>query len=264
MPNREFLETYPLFRKIELKGAQSRADYWEKVAINMPCSYCGGNETFVQRNEFYQLFPYSNYSVGGEALYLLYICTSCGEFKRHFLIRIAEDLKSMMKIGQFPAWEIKPDPTLEKFLGSQANHYKKGLVCESQGYGIGAYAYYRRIVELKIDELLTAVEELLAESEKQEFHTALESVKKTTITREKIDLVKDLLPPILRPDGLNPLSVLHSALSDGLHSQSDDDCLALANTIREVLSFFVQQLLVSKSASQRFTSGMRTLLEKKK
>ncbi|MFZ0548883.1 MAG: hypothetical protein WAM60_25760, partial [Candidatus Promineifilaceae bacterium] len=59
-------------------------------------------------------------------------------------------------------------------------------------------------------------------SQLEQYQFALAETKKTTITQDKINLVKDLLPAILRPDGMNPLSILHSSLSKGLHAESDE------------------------------------------
>ena len=168
-----------------------------------------------------------------------------------------------MKIGQFPAWEIEPDETISLMLGEHADYYKKGLVCESQGYGIGAFAYYRRIVEEIIDQLLSEIADLLAGSDRESYLIALEKTKQTRVTQEKIDLVKDLLPPILRPAGMNPLGVLHHALSEGLHAESDERCIELAASIRQIIVFLAHQVAASRAASRTFTESMRKLLEKK-
>jgi len=138
----------------------------------------------------------------------------------------------------------------------------KGLICESQGYGIGAFGYYRRIVEEIIDELLQEVSDLLAEKELEAYQAALEETRQTTVTRDKINLVKDLLPPILRPKGMNPLSTLHSALSKGLHAESDEKCLEYAHIVREVPVFLVNQVAESRRSSREFTDSMKKLLEK--
>ena len=132
-----------------------------------------------------------------------------------------------------------------------------------QGYGIGSFGYYRRIVEEIIDGLLDEVSHLLAGEALTQYQEALEKTKQTTVTQEKIDLVKDLLPPILRPEGMNPLATLHSALSEGLHADSDETCLEYAGTCREVLVFLTSQVVASKATGKSFTASMRKLLEKK-
>jgi hypothetical protein len=149
-------------------------------------------------------------------------------------------------------------------LGSRADYYEKGLISESQSYGIGAYAYYRRIIDEIIDELLDNIAELMADEERERYLEALEKTKKTTVTQDKISLVKDLLPSILRPEGMNPLSILHKVLSEGLHQESDERCIELAMEVREVLVFLVNQIATTKTAGTRFTEGMRKLLDRHK
>jgi hypothetical protein len=155
------------------------------------------------------------------------------------------------------------DKNLEMTLGRHAKTFRKGLVCESQGYGIGAFAYFRRITEEIIDELLDSITDLIEIENKEKYLSALAATKKTKVTQEKIDLVKDMLPNILRPNGLNPLGVLHSELSEGIHANTDEACLENANHIKSILTFLINQIIVSRDASKQFTSGMKALLDKK-
>lgn len=263
MPDKEFLETYPLYRKRRIDALSDRADKLPKPNIKMPCLWCQSSQTFVMTNEAYEGCSYANYPVKGLVFRARYLCVHCQKFERHFLIRVAEDRLSVTKVGQYPPWEINGDPEIERLLAEHSGYYKKGLVCESQGYGIGAFGYYRRIVEEIIDRLLEDVADLLAGDDLDSYRAALEKTQKTTVTQEKIDLVKDLLPPILRPEGMNPLSALHSALSEGLHAESDEVCLEYAQAVREVLVFLVNQVAASRRSSKEFTDSMRKLLEKR-
>lgn len=265
MPNKEFVEEYPLYRKYKVDNMPSTLDKFPKVQINMSCPICKSNQTFSMRNEYFENAGYMNAPSGGKGVRLLYKCTHCEKFERFFFIKIGGDKSDtwLMKIGQYPAWEISGEPNVERLLGAHAEYYKKGLICESQGYGIGAFGYYRRIVEETIDELLSEIADLISGEELEKYNDALSKTKETIVTAEKIELVKDLLPPILRPDGMNPLSALHSALSQGLHAESDEDCLDLAQHCREVLVFLVNQVAASKETSKSFTNSMRRLLDKK-
>jgi hypothetical protein len=83
------------------------------------------------------------------------------------------------------------------------------------------------------------------------------------LLRKKIELVKDQLPSILKPDGINPLDILHAAISKGLHSKSDEECTELAVSIRESLIFLVNQVLEHKSAARVFTENMRKILARR-
>jgi hypothetical protein len=92
---------------------------------------------------------------------------------------------------------------------------------------------------------------------------ALQKTKDTRVTQDKINLVKDLLPPILRPDGQNPLSVLHGVLSEGLHGMSDEECMDNAISIRNTLVYLVHQVTATKNTSKTFSDSMKSLLQKK-
>jgi hypothetical protein len=97
----------------------------------------------------------------------------------------------------------------------------------------------------------------------EDYKSALEETKKTRVAQEKIDLVKDLLPTILRPSGMNPLGVLHSELSEGLHAETDAQCLENASHVRDILTFLINQIIQSKEAAKQFTSSMKSILERK-
>lgn len=262
MPHKEFLEAYPLFRKLKAK-LPATLDNYPKVPINMKCSVCDSMQTFNMINSYSELFHYSNYPANNTLVRLDYLCQSCKSFHRQFNIYINETLDAVYKVGQYPEWEIKLDKNLEKTLGKHASTFRKGLVCESQGYGIGAFAYYRRITEQIIDELLDSINDLIDEANKEKYKIALEQTKKTRVTQEKIDLVKDLLPSILRPNNMNPLGILHSELSEGLHAETDENCLEIAAHVREILTFLVNQVIQSKASASKFTDSMKAILEKK-
>lgn len=281
MADKKFLEEYPLYKKFltDAFSEYTSLDNLPKPAIHMYCWRCDSDQTFNMINEYHEVDYHSDANSSGKTLRARYLCSACQESIRLFFIYFGtekikeknedgEDVErkvmSLTKVGQNPSWSIEMDKELEKLLDDHTDFYKRGLICESQGYGIGAFAYYRRIVEEVIDGLLISIEELLTDpEEKREYDTALEKVKKTTVTQEKIDLVKDLLPDSLRPDGMNPLSALHSALSEGLHAEDEDTCLEYAEAVRDSLVFLVNRLVRTKAENKSFSASMRKLLDKK-
>lgn len=247
-----------------------------KPAIHMFCEECGSDQTFNMRNEYYELDA-SNTLVDG-VFRAEYLCSACEHSLRIFLINfwkevrigqdengeeIKEEWLCAMKVGQWPAWEINPDRELSELIGEYKEYYKRGLVCESQSYGIGAYAYYRRIAGEIIDELLESISSLLTNEEKAKYDKALELVRSTRQTEEKIKLVQDLLPPSLKPEGYNPLKTLYGALSEGIHGKSDEDCMKQAEIIRTALVYLVNQISRAEKDKKEFTESMKKLLEKK-
>jgi hypothetical protein len=264
MPIKEFLEQWPLYKKFPSPNFNCSLGHLPKPAINMVCPICKSNQTYIMTNNYYDrkgLAPAKNAT--GLVLFIKYHCAhSCGH-ERCFMVSVDPTGENLVKVGQSPPWEIEMNKDLSKSLGGYDDYFKKALVCESQGYGIGAFSYYRRVVEGLIDKLLDEISSLLADDELEKFQSALAKTKSEKMAKDKIALVKDLLPPQLRPDDVNPLATLHDALSHGLHNQSDEDCLDFAKDCKVSLQFLVTQILTSKRAAAGFTEGMRRLLKRK-
>lgn len=278
MPDKSFLETYPLYRKYILENI----DVIPKPPVHMYCGICKSKQTFTlsdkyeyERQKMRSSLIVSAGHVPGAAQALrklneedfiervIYKCAACNIGETTYLLKFSPSDKSVQKAGQYPPWSINVEKSISDTLGDNVDIYKKGLICESQGYGIGAFAYYRRIVELVIDDLLEKISDIMTEEEQTAYRKALEEKKKTHTAEDKIALVKDLLPPSLKPEGNNPLSLLYDNLSRGLHIEPDDICLEYAESVRMCLLYLVDQVERTKSSQKSFTEGMKKLLDKK-
>lgn len=262
MPDAKFLETYPLYRKF-YSNIPATLNKIGKVPINMHCGTCSGNRTFNMFNEYYDGSRFSDDSTAGQIRQAIYRCSACKSYKYYFLLKFSSDNTWVEKSGQSPAWKIKTEKDLSALLGNHESLYVKGLICESQSYGIGAFAYYRRIVEEIIDKLLSEVEELIDDGEKEKYQEALKKTQETRVTSEKIELVQDLLPAVLRPNGMNPLALLHRVLSEGLHASTDEKCLELAAEAKEIIVFLSSRVASASKDAREFTLRMQSLLQKK-
>jgi len=268
VPNREFLETYQLYRRFPVDLPKYVEDL-PVPSIHMYCSVCDSGQTFNGRHEYQPrgayVSPPSKQPLKVLVLLLDYRCASCNNFHRYFLVKLDSEGKYAMKVGQDPQFDIDLEPVLAKALGPNAAYFKKGRICELHSYGIGAFGYYRRIVEDIIDDLLNSISSLIADDgERDKYLKALEEVKKMKVAERKIELVKDLLPATLRPGGMNPLSTLYEVLSEGLHAESDERCIKLAEEVREVLVFLVGRIENVKTADKRYVESMRRLIERKR
>lgn len=280
-----FLETYPLLRKLHITYDKYYHDNYGNVkgsiynlpkpALNMFCRVCNSMQTFNMENEFrhFSVDKITNHDPLEKVFEMRYICASCKKYRYIFYVEFGIDKKPshkaekfggwIRKIGQLPPWEIDIDKNLEKVLGSDSDLYKKGLVNESQSYGIGAYSYFRRITENIIDELLESILPIIDPEDREKYREALEKVKETRATVKKIELIQDLLPVSLQPNGYNPLKSLHSALSDGLHNKMDDECLESADTIKTVLIYLLEEIRSRNEKASKFTEKMKKLLGEK-
>ncbi|MGO9839589.1 MAG: hypothetical protein ACLPZF_00095 [Candidatus Acidiferrales bacterium] len=86
---------------------------------------------------------------------------------------------------------------------------------------------------IKASKKVNAAEKMISE---------LEAARKETQFSKAIETIKPGVPEALLMDGHNPLMLLHNALSEGLHAQTDEECLELATSIRVVLTDLVGRM----------------------
>ena len=187
-------------------------------------------------------------SVGCEedrTLFIRYTCRDCGRWDKTFALILVPDLKvtpkmvSAMKLGEYPPFGSHLAKRLQDMLSkSDLELYRKGLRTEREGHGIGAAAYFRRVVDNQwrglVRKLRDAAEKLGTPPEKLKvFEEALAQPQFSTA----VDMLKDAIPAkLLILDGRNPLTLLYKPLSMQIHDFSDDQCLEQAADIRIILN----------------------------
>ena len=165
----------------------------------------------------------------------------------------------LQKIGQFPPYDIEPEKIVQKYLTDEDNaHYKKALTNLSVSYGIGAFAYFRRIIENEIKRIIKDLSEL-------EFDGANE-IKKAYLAFEKdhqmnnlIHSITPLLPKSLSESGDNPIKLLYEQLSDGIHTFSEDECLQKAQQINILLPYIIKKVNEEKFQLKDIKDAIRKL-----
>ena len=92
-----------------------------------------------------------------ENFFLTYTCRNCRKgFKTYALLISREQAESgsAVKYGEMPAFGPPLPARLLKMVGGDGALLRKGRRAENQSLGIGAFAYYRRVVENQKDRLL--------------------------------------------------------------------------------------------------------------
>ena len=214
--------------------------------IRLHCSTetCGGVLFFKNTDDSVRFD-----SAGSETVFLFYECRNCRmSCKRYaLLIKWDElgDLKSgsAVKYGEIPPFGPPLSKRMLKMAGADEHLLQKGRRAESQSLGIGAFAYYRRVVENQKDRLLgeirKAAERLGAD---ETLLASIDRAKGETQFSKSLDLVKDAIPDRLKVQGQNPLKLLHGALSKGVHGLDDKECLEQAQAVRVVLNELVSNV----------------------
>jgi hypothetical protein len=202
--------------------------------------------------------------------FLTYRCSNCRKTTKMYALFVAAGAKNALpgecyKHGEMPPFGPITPPRLLKMLEHNRDLFMKGRRCESQGLGIGAFVYYRRVVEdqrssiigeiIRVAKLINAPPETL---------TALENAQKETQFSKSLDLIKDAIPESLRIQGHNPMTLLHDNLSTGLHTNTDDECLEIAQAIRVILAELAERLSNALKDEAELTKALGKLLNKPK
>jgi hypothetical protein len=286
----KFFEECPLYKKFEVtlpERADLLADAELYEPLSMECVPCRSGQSFGvswreadgwwinHRQEAYTAEapigvpfkgnapPRWHPSPAGDVVSVQFVCTRCQGYRYSFMYLVSDDGTSISKVGQFPRFSILPTEEVRRALGRYAEDYRKGMANESSGFGVGAFAYYRRIVENVIGDLLAQIEELIAEdAERERYHGLLDNVQGSQSAQGRIEAVKDALPATLRPGGWNPLDVLYDALSLGLHAESDEFCLDMAMMVRESLVYLITEIASRRRAGQSLVANLAQIKQR--
>ena len=79
-----------------------------------------------------------------------------------------------------------------------------------------------------------------------------------------LEMSKDSIPESSLINGQNPLLLLHRALSDGIHTRTDQECLELASSVRVVLTELSEKLSIALKDEAGLTKALSTLMNIKK
>ena len=203
-------------------------------------------------------------------LYVKYRCSNCqGSEKTYSLAARVNELGEldgqMFKFGEFPAFGPPTPPKLMKLIGPDRSDFLKGRRCENQGLGVGAFIYYRRVVESQknriLQEIIKVSEKLSAPKERLDIlRNAISEVQFS----KALDMAKDVLPESLLINGHSPIKLLHSALSEGVHAMSDEECMKLATCVRIVLGELSDRLGQALKDEAELSAALSTLLNRTK
>lgn len=205
-----------------------------------------------------------------EFFYITYRCSNCQQVEKTYSLaaKVDEDSSPMgecYKFGELPTYGPPISPKLIKLIGPDRDDFLKGRRCENQGLGVGSFIYYRRVVENqknRILEQIIKVSEKIGASE-DNIKTLREAVSETQFSKA-LDMAKNAMPESLLINGHSPILLLHSALSEGVHALSDEQCLELAGSIRIVLGELSDRLSQALKDEAELNKALSSLMNKAK
>src|ERR1700730_9344108 len=222
----EFLESAPPDKEEVVTGMvafTTSAKYvlqTPEISLHCENERCNGVRVFTYRSNLVYLFTDHEYE------FLTYVCRNCDKIQKTFALLVVKSSNKVRKLGEDPRFGLPIPARLISLLGSDRELFLKGRRAELRGLGIGAFAYYRRVVEDKKGAIIEEIGKVAAKVKPSKQTADLfEKARTEKQFGTAIDLIKAAIPEALLIDGHNPLTLLHSALSEGLHAQTDEQCL---------------------------------------
>jgi hypothetical protein len=248
----KFLEDVPPSQDVSVSSLvtkrtspQGAIFYLNQPEIFLHCAHglCGGNRIYrPSEREIWIDMEKANFK------FIAYACSNCLRTTKVFAVQIVMDGNNStagkcLKFGEFPGYGAPTSPRMLRLFGKDRDVFLKGRRCENQGLGIGAFTYYRRVVESHRDDLLNEIIKAATKlGAPAEAINILIAARKEISFSKSIAQAKEAVPQSLLINGHNPLTLLHTALSVGVHELSDEQCLERAHDIRVVLSGLVERL----------------------
>lgn len=260
----EFLESAPpstLFEVKDLIFFRTGGYFILRIpSIEIHCDICDGVRVFRSASRI-------NKPSQMEADWIFkFTCSNCAQTSKNFYIRYTTNDagdSNLYKYGEYPPFGPPTPRRLFKLIETDKDNFLKGRRCETQGLGVGAFAYYRRVVENQKDRILTEVlrvaKKLQSPQDKIEI---LEAAIKEGQFKKALDDVKEAIPQALLIGGNNPFTLLHNALSEGLHGKKDKECLELAHDVRIVLVELSDQLAQALKDEAEVKQAVSNLLNR--
>jgi hypothetical protein len=262
-----FLESVPPGSWTDVPNASSWSGgnpYLTLSDLELHCTTdsCNGVR-FFQTSTTFQLT-----SKHAREAFISYTCRNCRKTYKTYAVRalLSEEDSSvkLYKLGEYPPFGPPSPARLISLIGAERDFFLKGRRSENQGLGIAAFAYYRRVIESQKNRIL---DEIIKVSEKLSTPDALIAdlrlAQQETQFSTAVARIKQAIPQALLINGHNPLTLLHSALSEGLHAQTDEECLELATSIRVIMTDLAERLSQALKDEAELNTALSRLLNKK-
>lgn len=273
----DFLVGYPPGIQVRVSGcakgtARGHIFDVDLYRFKLHCDRCDGERNFYplhreESQEKIQLYldPAGKYEPRTKELVVAYACSDCRLTIKRYSIQLRQFQDSPMdfmayKYGELPPFGRPLPSRLMTLLRDSAGLLSAARRCESQSLGIGAFAYYRRVIDNQknkiFDEIIRVVRTIGGD---EALIGDLDDAKRATSFTTSVEAIKHALPESLMVKGENPLKLLYGALSAGLHGQTDEQCLARATAIRSVLTSFAERLTDVLQEDKAFDDAVNLL-----
>lgn len=268
----DLLTTSPPGSHAEFEITLNERGFWPLPEITLRCETCAGDRRFASTTHLSSSWFVTQSARKSTTLECR--CKNCSSYIKVFGITIEHDdpffgmrggslSAKVTKFGEHPRWGERIPTRIRRMTGENFELFEKGYRCESQGLGVGAFAYYRGVVEMSWKKILGEVRRAASKHPNTEdFVSDIDASIKQRQFKKSVDSMKHAIPENLSINGQNPLILLHNATSVGLHGRSDEQCLGAAAAVRTLLVrtiTIVEELLEDTSATDEAVKLLMSL-----
>jgi len=270
----DFLENTPPNQRINISNLVTVSGnmYHYQYKIKTPEIRLHCQDEHCNGTRFFRCISGNDTNIGSNGFnfyYITYRCSNCQKTEKTFSLASKVSISGKeegecYKFGELPTYGPPIASKLMKLIGPDRDEFLKGRRCENQGLGVGAFIYYRRVVENQKNRILGEVIKVSNKLgvSKENINTLEKAVSETQFTKA-LDMAKDAIPESLLINGHSPIKLLHSALSEGVHALSDEECLDFAGSVRIVLGELSERLSQALKDEAELTKALSTLMAKK-
>lgn len=177
---------------------------------------------------------------------LVFLCRNCAQTTVCMVFRFDKTALEpsapvrIRKVGQEPRYGQRIPARVQRFIeGEDWDLYRKARTAENLGLGIAALTYYRRVVEDLRTKLIDKLIKVAEETGETAIIPDLKAAANNWQFTQSLDDIRVAVPRRLFIRDQNPLRLLHTAFSDGVHNRSDEECLKRAVDGRMVLETLI-------------------------
>jgi hypothetical protein len=251
---REFLETQPLYTKVNLTTPEAVFALSADV-VYLHCEICNDTRPFrFPRNS---ITGHSTNKDDNDGIHRFhFVCTGCQAQSFICWVQVSRPPKGwIQKIGQYPSFATLYSAKLKRYrkvlTPEDYNELRRAVGLAAHGIGIGAFVYLRRIFERLIEEAHQIVRQDAAWDEDLFLQSRMP---------EKIALLASHLPSFLVEN-----KSLYGILSKGIHDLSEDECLQFFLITQLGIELILEERIATKEKNERIeqaTKGIALLTQK--
>jgi hypothetical protein len=243
---KDFCLTVPLYEQFSYDDDKQNpflAIEQFKGTLDFHCPECGQHSVFTAReNDYHTNSHYTNHVFS-----LLFRCSRNNVHQALFIFQAHRG--NLQKIGQIPSLPDLALPDLRKYrrlLGDERHReLTRAIGLTTHGVGVGAFVYLRRVFESLIEQAHAKARADPGWDEDAFLRARMD---------EKIGILKEHLPAFLVQN-----RSLYSILSVGVHTLSEEDCLAAFPAVRLAIELILDDLLEEHERQAKLKSAAQSL-----